>query len=124
MNKNKLFGKIKTILVNETEFKWSSADQNLNEDVEQLAVNAVKGMNKAINSIEFLDLIDWEMSSNPALCIEQYLIGEAWMRNVKKWQPNPIAAALFDEKVSFFCLNKYNNPDGDWNEEAAYRDLK
>lgn len=124
MNKNQLFGKIKSILVNETEFKWSSSDPNLNEEVKQLAISAVKGMNKAINAVEFSDMIDWGMSSNPAICIEQYLIGEAWVRNVKKWQPSPIAAMLFDEKVSFFCLNNYNNPDGDWNEESAYRDIK
>ncbi len=124
MNKNKLFGKIKNILVNETEYKWSTNDPDLNPDVQKLAINAANGMNKAINAIEFSDLIDWEISSNPALCIEQYLIAEAWQRNVKKWQTDPIAALLFDQKVSFFCINKFNNPDGDWNEEAAYRDVK
>ncbi len=124
MNKNILFGKIKAILVNETEFKWSSADPDLNEEVKILAIRAAKGMNKAISDLEFSEFIDWGMSSNPALCIEQYLIGEAWTRNLKLWQPSPIAALLFDEKVSFFCLNKYNNPDGNWNEDAAYRDLR
>ncbi len=124
MNKNKLFGKIKSILANETEFKWSTNDPNLNEEVKQLAVNAAKGMSKAINKIEYSEDIDWGMSSNPALCVEQYLIGEAWQRNVQIWQPSPIASYIFDEKVSFFCINKYNNPDGDWNEEAAYRDVK
>ncbi len=124
MNMNTLFDKIKTILVNETEFKWSSADNDLNVEVKTLAVHAAKGMNKAISEIEFSEFIDWGMSSNPALCIEQYLIGEAWARNLKIWQPSPIAALLFDEKVSFFCLNKYNNPDGNWSEDAAYRDVK